>query len=94
MTLVFGLYDVRKANEAEPAHIRTVQTAVIAARFGQVGHRPKVCCGQARSEIVLPAAVGGVIRGSCHVEGSGLVVCMSDDLDRVGVEVVVGDSLG
>lgn len=31
---------------------------------------------------------------TCNVDGGGLVVRVGDDLDRVGVEVAVGDGFG
>lgn len=92
MVLVFGLHDVGETDEAQPAHVTVVQAAVVAARVGPIGHRAEVGGGQTRGQVVLPA-IGHVVgdAGDIDSDGGRLVVCVGDDLDRVRVQVVVGD---
>lgn len=95
MTLVLSLYDVREADEAQAAHIGAVKAAVVAARVCLICYRPEICRRQAGCQVVLPA-VGHVVRDARHVDRDGgrLVVRMRNDLDGIGVEVIVSDGLG
>lgn len=93
MTLMLSLDHVREADEAQPADVNVVQASVVASRVSVIMHWPEVRGGQAGGQVVLPA-VGHVIRNAGDRYGGRLMARVGNDLNGIGVKMVIGDGLG